>query len=122
MAGGGSAVARTNIDPEQPISWRVVPQDVEVRASDGSRVGTVHDLLGSDNADIFHGLIVRLDEGRDVFVPADQTGLLTGSHVDLTLSPAEVKALPDHDAEKTFHLGWVGIFTKTLGWIEEKDR
>jgi len=120
------AVPGTNIDPEQPISWRVVPQDVDVRSAEGAKVGTVDDLLGSDEADIFHGLMVKLSNGdagnRQVFVPADQVSLLTGSHVDVVLEAAEVRALPDASAEKTFHLGWKGIFNKTIGWIEEKDR
>ncbi len=113
----------TNIDPEQPISWRVVPQDVEVRSSEGTKVGTLDDLLGSDEADIFHGLIVKLsDANRQVFIPADQVTLLTGSHVDVALTTQAIQALPDASEEKTFHLGWKGIFNKTLGWIEEKDR
>lgn len=113
-----------NIDLEQPISWRVVPQDVEVRGSDGVKVGTLDDLLGSDEADIFHGLMVKLGEpnAHQVFIPASQVTLLTGSHVDVSLSSAEVRALPDASEEKTFHLGWKGIFGKHIGWIEEKDR
>jgi hypothetical protein len=116
-------VPGTNIDPEQPIAWRVVPQDVEVRSSDGVSVGTLEDLLGSDEEDIFHGLIVKTADGnRTVFIPSENVTLLTGSHVDLSFSADEVRALPDHSAEKTFHLGWKGIFNKTVGWIEEKDR
>jgi hypothetical protein len=113
----------TNIDPEQPVSWRVVPQDVAVRSSDGIRVGAVHDLLGSDEEDIFHGIVVRLSEGeRNVFVPADDVALLTGSHVDLSLTAEQIMTLPNHTDDHEFHLGWKGIFRKHEGWVEDKDR
>jgi hypothetical protein len=116
-------MAGTNIDPEQPVAWRVVPQDVQVRSSDGIPVGTVADLLGSDAEDIFHGLVVKLeDHGREVFIPAEDTALLTGSHVDLSLTAEEVLTLPASETEKTYRLGWKGIFRKKMDWVEEKDR
>ncbi len=113
----------TNIDPEQPVSWRVVPQDVEVRSSEGERVGSLHDLLGSDDEDIFHGLVVRLDDGgRNVFVTVDDVALLTGSHVDVTLTAEQIRSLPDHSEDRTYHLGWKGILRKNMSWVEDKDR
>jgi hypothetical protein len=112
-----------DIDPEQPVSWRVVPQDVAVRSSGGIRVGSVHDLLGSNDEDIFHGIVVRLEDGhRNVFVPTDDVALLTGSHVDVSLTAAEIASLPTHSEDRTFHLGWHGRFRKSEGWIEDKDR
>jgi hypothetical protein len=116
-------MAPTQIDPEQPISWRVVPEDVPVRSSEGTVVGTVHDLLGSDEEDIFHGIVVRLADGHPrVFVPADDVTLLTGSHVDVDLAAAELAALPEHDEDRAFDLGWTGRFRKHVGWVKEKDR
>ena len=47
----------SNTDTDQPIAWRAVPQDTAVR-SEGQEVGTLYDLLGSDEEDIFHGLRV----------------------------------------------------------------
>jgi hypothetical protein len=109
--------------PEQPVSWRAVPEDVAVRSADGANVGKVYDLLGSKEEDIFHGVVVELREGgRRVFVAADDVGLLTGTHVDVTLTAAEVESLPAHSEEHAFSLNWTGTLRKRPGWVEEKDR
>ncbi len=112
---GGPAAA-----PDQPIAWRAVPPDTEVR-SDGRRVGILYDMLGSNEEDIFHGIVVRLERGKAVFVPADRVSLLTPSHVDVDLSPDELAALPEHTEEREFDIGVVGLFHR-LGWKREKDR
>jgi hypothetical protein len=111
-----------NVDPNQPVSWRAVPEDVPVRSSEGTEVGRLHDLLASDQKDIFHGIVVRLSSGKMVFVAADDVAELTESHVNVGLSRVEIEALPGHDDQKAFDLGWVGVIRKHVGWIEEKDR
>ena len=111
-----------NDDADQPIAWRAAPEDIPVR-SDGKRVGTLFDLLGSHEEDIFHGIVVHLQPGsRRVFVPADDVVLITASHVDVSLSAGELTALPEHTEERQFQLGIVGTFRKHAGWIKEKDR
>ena len=110
-------------DSEEPIAWRGVVQDTPVRTSDGETVGTLSDLLGSDQEDIFHGIVVHLGRfGHHVFVAADQVSLMTRSHVDVSLTSAEIHALPKHDEERQYDLGMVGLFRKRPGWIREKDR
>src|SRR5450759_3110080 len=111
-----------NSAADRPIAWRAVPEDTAVR-SDGQQVGTLYDLLGSDEEDIFHGIVVQLRSGsRRVFVPADDVILITASHVDVSLSAGEIAALPEHTEERQFELGMVGHLRKHLGWVEEKDR
>ena len=116
--------AKTSRDPgadiEQPVAWRAVPENVDVRAQ-GTCVGTLYDLLGSRSEDIFHGIVVKLGSGRQVFVPSDYVSALTVSRVDVELSASEVEALPGYVEERNFDLGIVG-FRKRLGWKEEKDR
>ena len=109
-------------DPDQPIAWRAVPQDAEVR-SDGQPVGTVYDLLGSDEEDIFHGIVVKLRSGsRRVLVPADDVALIAATHVEVSLSAAEIGALPEHTDERQYELGMVGRLRKHPGWVRERDR
>ena len=111
------------MDSDDPIAWRGVTQDTPVRTSEGETVGTLSDMLGSDQEDIFHGIVVHLGRlGHHVFVPADQVSLMTHTHVDVALTSAEIHALPKHDEERQFDLGMVGIFRKHLGWRREKDR
>jgi hypothetical protein len=110
-------------DSETPIAWRGVAQDTPVRTSAGDTVGTLSDMLGSDQEDIFHGIVVHLGRlGHHVFVAADQVNLMTPSHVDVSLSSDEIHALPKHDEERQFDLGMVGFFRKHPGWVREKDR
>jgi len=109
-------------DPDLPIAWRAVPENTPVR-SDGQQVGTLYDLLGSHEEDIFHGIVVQLRSGsRRVFVPADDVVLLTATHVDVSLSADELAALPAHIEERQFELGMVGMLRKHVGWKQEKDR
>jgi len=109
-------------DADQPIAWRAVPEDVPVR-SDGKQVGTLFDLLGSHEEDIFHGIVIHLQPGsRRVFVPADDVDLITATHVDISVSAAELATLPEHTEERQFQLGMVGTFRKHAAWIREKDR
>ena len=111
-----------NSDADQPIAWRAVPQDTAVR-SDGQQVGSVYDVLGSHEEDIFHGIVVQLRSGsRRVFVAADDVILITASHVDVSLTAGEIGALPEHTEERQFELGMVGNLRKHLGWVREKDR
>jgi hypothetical protein len=110
-------------DPEQPIAWRGVLQDTAVRSSEGEQVGTISDMLGSDQEDIFHGIVVHLGRlGHEVFVPADDVTLMTSSHIDVAYTSDELHALPPHTEERQSELGWIGLFRRRLGWKREKDR
>jgi hypothetical protein len=116
-------VAEHTTDPEQPIAWRAIVEDEAVRSSEGEAVGTVYDVLGSKEDDIFHGIVVHLGRlGHRVLVLADDVQLITASHVDAALSSAELHALPPHADEHTFHLGVSGIFRKHASWTTDKDR
>lgn len=111
------------IDPDRPIAWRAVPQDTPVRSSDGLAVGTLYDLLGSEDEDIFHGIVLQLGRlGRRVFVAADQVPLMTTSHVDVALTSEELHSLPEHSEDQSFRLGLTGLISRRVGWVREKDR
>lgn len=110
-------------DPEQPIAWRGVRQDTPVRSSDGTQVGTIKDLLGSDDEDIFHGIVVHLSHhDREVFVPADDVTLMTPSHIDVSYTAEQLAALPVHTEERQAELGWIGFLRRTIAWLKEDDR
>ena len=53
---------------------------------------------------------------------ADDVSLITGSHVDVSLTSAQLHALPKHTDEPTFHLGVTGTFRKHVGWTSDEDR
>lgn len=116
-------MAQNTTDPEQRVAWRAIVEDEPVRSSDGEEVGTVYDVLGSKEDDIFHGIVVHLGRlGHRVVVLADDVRLITESHVDVALTSAEIHLLPPHTDEHTFHLGVTGMFRKHAGWTADRDR
>jgi len=103
-----------------PIGWRGVIYGTAVTAADGTQVGTVREVLGSDAEDIFHGLRVRLaDSRRDVMVPADDVTAMSHTSVDTDLSRAAIEALETYDEVSTYHLASVGWLRKHLGWTKD---
>ena len=106
-------------DPD-PIGWRGVIYGTRVTTEDGTSVGTVREMLGSDAEDIFHGVRVKLTaHGRDVFIRADDVTTLTADEVRTDLSRAEVESLPTYDEVATYHLASVGWLRKHLGWTKD---
>lgn len=107
-------------DHTQPVSWLTIRAETPVFSSDGEEVGTVHEVLGSEQDDIFHGIVVRSGLlGKDSVVPAPQIGAMTDSRIDLALAAEEVRALEPFREEESYHLGIVGIFRHRLGWVSE---
>lgn len=105
-----------------PISWRTIVYGTPVAGSDGGRVGTVREVLGSDSEDIFHGLRVRLDgSSRDVMVTADNVATMTTTGITLRVDRAVVARLPDFDEPATYHLSSVGWLRKHVGWKADSD-
>ncbi len=116
-------MAQNPTDPDQPIAWRAVAADTPVRSADGHDVGTVYDVLGSNEEDIFHGIVIQLSgSGSRVLVGADDVDLMTASRVEVGFTDTQLHALPAHTDEHTFHLGVTGRFRKHTGWVEDKDR
>lgn len=102
-----------------PVGWRHVTYGTSVLASDGTKVGTVHEILGSDAEDIFHGIRVQLSSKRDVMVSSDDVSDLTTDGVSTGLTRAEIDALPPYDDVATYHLASVGWLRRHLGWQQD---
>lgn len=102
-----------------PISWRAIVYGTPVLASDGTNLGTVKEVLGSDEEDIFHGVRVAVDGHRDAMLPASDVSGLTAGAVTADLTPADFQALPAYDETATYHLSSVGRFRKHLGWKQD---
>ena len=104
----------------EPISWRSIVYGTPVTAADGIRIGAVHEVLGSDAEDIFHGLRVALTGRRDdVMVSADDIASMSLVVVRTDLTRSQIEALPAYDETATYHLASVGWLRKHLGW--QKD-
>jgi uncharacterized protein YrrD len=58
---------------KDPVSWKVVERGWSVRGRGGEDLGTIEDVLGDPEADIFHGLTVASGLlGRVHEVPAER--------------------------------------------------
>jgi hypothetical protein len=106
----------------QPIAWRSVVYGTPVISSDDQSVGEVHEVLGSDSDDIFHGLRVALHGGhRDVMLASDDVTSLTTTEVRAGLTRADLDALPTYDETASYHIASVGLFRKHLGWKKDSE-
>jgi uncharacterized protein YrrD len=84
----------------EPVSWLLIEPGWAVEANDGKEAGTVREVLGDPEADIFDGLAVShgvLHRAR--YVPAESVGEITEGHVALTLSSDEFDRLGDYEPQ-----------------------
>jgi hypothetical protein len=103
-----------------PISWRSIVYGTPVISSDSEPEGKVHEVLGSDAEDIFHGLRVALTSaGRDVMISADDVATFSTEQVRVDLTRSQLEALPTYEEESTYHLASVGWLRKHIGWKKD---
>jgi uncharacterized protein YrrD len=83
-----------------PVAWTVVERGWAVAASDGSEVGTVDQVLGDPEADIFDGLAVGVGTvlNRPVYVPSEKVGAIEEGTVHLTIDADEYGRLSPYQA------------------------
>lgn len=84
-------------EDETPVAWIALPPRVPVVGSDGTELGTVEEVLGDAEEDIFHGLVLRRSHnGTMVEVPARRVKRMTDRHVVTDLTDGEVQGLPPY--------------------------
>lgn len=86
-----------------PVSWFVVEPGWSVVDNEGTHVGSVIQVVGDPNVDIFDGLSVR--RGSDVlkpptYVPSEHVGAIEQGTVHLTVDAAAVDGLPPYEAPR----------------------
>ncbi len=83
-----------------PVSWKVVEHGWAVYDRDGEQVGTVDEIAGDEEADIFDGFGVKTGLlGSVKYVPAEIVESIAVGEVRLTISGNEVAPLDDMRAE-----------------------
>ena len=97
-AGGERPISELDLPgPDDPVAWRYVKEGTPVRGPDGSQLGTVEAMLGSDQEDIFHGIAVRaglLSTPR--VVAADDVVDMTPTSVAIRLDAEALSNAPEH--------------------------
>ncbi|GAC1444223.1 MAG: hypothetical protein NVSMB52_03350 [Chloroflexota bacterium] len=106
---------------ETPLAWTAILARTPVRSRDGEEVGHVVEVVGAQAEDIFHGLAVgHGTDDHGVLIPAESVGAITDRRIDTNLTAEEIRALPVYVPEDAFKLGFVGFFSKHLGWVEDR--
>lgn len=78
-----------------PASWYAIERGWRVQALDGSGVGTVDEVLGDGELDIFNGLAISVGIGRvPRYVPAEAVGPIEDGVVTLNVLAEELGELP----------------------------
>jgi len=116
------------VDEGLAIAYAVLDKDVPVYAAGGELVGTVDHVVAAPELDIFHGIVIRVGEGRR-FVPAELISSLHEHGVDLSIGGAEAAALPEpHGAAPVWHDNEPGVkpsawkhFVNTIGGHAGRD-
>lgn len=75
-------------DGGDPTSWRALRPGTPVFSSDGQRVGTASEVLGWDQEDIFHGIVIDgagPDDRRLVAARHIASITTTSIHTDLSV-------------------------------------
>lgn len=80
-----------------PVSWFLVEPGWKVVGSDGGRLGTVREVLGDSNRDIFDGLAVTPGlRGKTRYVPAELVAGIVEGEIRLSLGNDRFEHLDEH--------------------------
>jgi len=111
---------RNAMADEAPASWRSIRYGSPVVAADGSTLGTVVEVLGSDAEDVFHGIRLRVAGSKsDLEVLSDDVTEITTERVVTGLAMADLGSLEVYDETASYHVSSVGRFRHHLGWKKD---
>jgi Uncharacterized protein conserved in bacteria (DUF2171) len=104
-----------------PCSWLQIDQGWNVVTSDGVAVGTVAQVEGDKQSDIFDGLAVESQQPTQIrYVPGEQVGAIYPGEVTLTIASADLGKLAPFEApppETTWHPGKAPLTTRISNWL-----
>jgi hypothetical protein len=87
----------SDVGADDPVSWLLIRRGWKVVSSDGAEVGSVDEVVGDDEHDIFDGLAVATSAlGKPRYVPSEQVGEITEGVVRLTLAQADADRLGEY--------------------------
>ena len=85
-----------------PVSWFVIEPGWKVVDVQGHEVGTVDEVVGDSNDDIFNGLSISTSLlGRPRYVPSEQVGTITHGRVQLKLTKDQIGRLGEFEEPPT---------------------
>ncbi len=82
---------------DDPVSWFLIEKGWDVVGRDSRELGTVHEVVGDTDKDIFNGLAVSPGFLRSArYVPAERVGTIVEGRVELDLDRDEFDRLDEH--------------------------
>jgi hypothetical protein len=107
-----------------PVSWLQIEQRWNVLTSDGVLVGTVAQVEGDKQSDIFDGLAVESDHPSQTrYVPGEQVAAIYPGEVTLKLASTEIGKLEPFRApppETKWVPGKASLGTRMSNWLRGK--
>ena len=107
-----------------PVSWLQIRQGWRVITSDGVVVGTVAQVQGDKQADIFDGLAVESGSPAEIrYVPGEQVGPIRPGEVTLRIASTDLGTLePFHEPppQTTWRPGKQPLTTRISNWLRGK--
>lgn len=79
-----------------PVAWKLIEHGWKVVDRDGEELGSVHEVLGDENIDIFNGLTIHhglLTKTR--YVPAERVAEIVEGRITLDVDDEEFEALDE---------------------------
>jgi hypothetical protein len=87
---------------DDPVSWFLIEPGWKVVDASGDDVGSVDEVVGDSNDDIFNGLSISTSLlGRPRYVPSEQVGEITEGRVQLRISKEETERLGEYEEAPT---------------------
>jgi hypothetical protein len=107
-----------------PVSWLQIAQGWNVVASDGVIVGTVAQVEGDKQSDIFDGLAVNSKQPTKIrYVPGEQVGAIYPGEVTLKIASRDAEMLePFHTPppQTQWLPGKAPLSTRISKWLRGK--
>jgi hypothetical protein len=107
-----------------PVSWLQIEQGWHVTTSDGAIVGTVAQVEGDKQNDIFDGLAVESRQPRQLrYVPGEQVGAIYPGEVTLKIASTDIGALEPFQApppQTKWLPGKAPLSTRMSNWLRGK--
>jgi ribosomal 30S subunit maturation factor RimM len=108
-----------------PVSWKAVEKGWAVYDRDGEEVGTVHEIAGDEEADIWDGFGVKTSAlGAVKYVPAEIVASIAVGEVRLTSSGDEVASLEDmrEEVEEQIIPEGSSWYQRLAWWLTGRNR
>src|SRR3989440_10619013 len=107
-----------------PVSWLQIEQGWNIVSSDGVIVGTVAQVEGDKQDDIFDGLAVESAQPTQIrYVPGEQVGAIYPGEVTLKIASADIGTIEPFHApppETKWHPGQAPLSTQMSKWLRGK--